>query len=142
MKDLLFGTAGIPLGANPRTTSDGIKHVRNLGLGCMELEFVHSVNISKEKAPEIKKIAEDNNIVLSCHAPYFINLNSLEKEKIKASIDRITNSARVLNLCGGYSVAFHAGFYMGMDSKKVYGTIKNNIKEISRTLKNEGNNHD
>ena len=140
MKDLLFGTAGIPLGANPRTTSDGIKHVRNLGLGCMELEFVHSVNISKEKAPEIKKIAEDNNIVLSCHAPYFINLNSLEKEKIKASIDRITNSARVLNLCGGYSVAFHAGFYMGMDSKKVYDTIKDNIKLIIKALKNEGNN--
>ena len=140
MKDLLFGTAGIPLSANPRTTSDGIKHVKELGLGCMELEFVHSVNISKEKAPEIKKIAEDSNIILSCHAPYFINLNSLEKSKIKASIDRILNSARILNLCGGYSVAFHSGFYMGMDSKKVYGTIKNNIKEISRTLKNEGNN--
>ena len=140
MKDLLFGTAGIPLSANPRTTSDGIKHVRKLGLGCMELEFVHSVNISKEKAPEIKKTAEDNNIVLSCHAPYYINLNSAEKAKVKASIDRITNSARILNLCGGYSVAFHAGFYMGMDSKKVYDTIKNNIKEITRTLKNEENN--
>jgi len=140
MKDLLFGTAGIPLGANPRTTSDGIKHVRNLGLGCMELEFVHSVNISKEKAPEIKKIAEDSNIILSCHAPYFINLNSLEKSKIKASIDRILNSARILNLCGGYSVAFHSGFYMGMDSKKVYDTIKDNLKIIIRTLKNEGNN--
>ena len=140
MKDLLFGTAGIPLSANPRTTSDGIKHVKELGLGCMELEFVHSVNISKEKAPEIKKIAEDSNIILSCHAPYFINLNSLEKSKIKASIDRILNSARILNLCGGYSVAFHSGFYMGMDSKKVYDTIKDNLKIIIRTLKNEGNN--
>ncbi len=45
MKDLLFGTAGIPLSANPRTTGDGIKHVRNLGLGAMEIEFVRSINI-------------------------------------------------------------------------------------------------
>ena len=137
MKQILFGTAGIPLSANPRTTPDGIKHVKKLGLGAMELEFVHSVNISKEKAPEIKKVAEENKIILTCHAPYFINLNSLEKAKVKASIDRIINSARILNICGGYSVAFHAGFYMGQDSKKVYATIKNNLKEIISTLKKE-----
>ena len=140
MKELLFGTAGIPLSANPRTTADGIKHVRNLGLGSMELEFVHSVNISKEKAPEIKKIAEENNIILTCHAPYFINLNSLEEAKVKASIERILNSARILNLCGGYSVAFHPGFYMGQEPKKVYEAIKENLKLIVKTLKNEGNN--
>ena len=140
MKELLFGTAGIPLSANPRTTADGIKHVKKLGLGAMELEFVHSINITKEKAPEIKKIAEENNVVLTCHAPYFINLNSLEKAKVTASIGRILNSARIANLCGGYSVCFHSGFYMGQEPKMVYDTIKNNLKEIVSTLKKEGNN--
>ena len=138
MKELLFGTAGIPLSASPRTTPDGIKHVKKIGLGAMELEFVHSVNITKEKAPEIRKIAEDNNIVLTCHAPYFINLNSLEKAKIKASIERIVNSARITNLCGGYSVCFHAGFYMGQDAKKTYDAIKHSLKEIISILKKEG----
>ena len=140
MKELLFGTAGIPLSANPHTTVDGIKHVKKIGLQAMELEFVHSINITKDKAPEVKRIAEENNIVLTCHAPYFINLNSLEKAKIKASIERILNSARIANLCGGYSVCFHAGFYMGQDSKKVYDTIKQNLKEIISTLKKESNN--
>ena len=139
MKELLFGTAGIPLSANPRTTADGISHVRKLGLGAMELEFVHSVNITKEKAPEIKKTAEENKVVLTCHAPYFINLNSLEKAKIKASIGRILNSARITNLCGGYSVCFHPGFYMGQEPEKVYGTIKRNLNEIVSTLKEENN---
>ena len=83
MKELLFGTAGIPLSAEPRTTIDGIKHVRRLGLGSMELEFVRSVNITKDKSPEVKKAAEENDVVLTCHAPYFINLNSLEKAKIR-----------------------------------------------------------
>src|SRR3989338_5466111 len=117
MNQLLFGTAGIPLSANPRTTGDGIAHVKNLGLGAMEMEFVHSVNISKEKAPEIKKIAENNDIILTCHAPYFINLNSNEPAKLNASIQRILNSARITNLCGGYSVCFHAGFYQGQDPR-------------------------
>ena len=139
MKELLFGTAGIPLSANPRTTIDGIRHVKKLGLGAMELEFVRSINITKEKAPEVKKAAEQNNVVLTCHAPYFINLNSLEKAKIKASIDRILNSARIANLCGAYSVCFHAGFYMGQEPKKVYDTIKQNLKEIVSILKKENN---
>ena len=64
MKELLFGTAGIPLSAEPRTTIDGIKHVRRLGLGSMELEFVRSVNITKDKSPEVKKAAEENDVVL------------------------------------------------------------------------------
>ena len=135
MKELLFGTAGIPLSSNPRTTADGIKHVKRLGLGNMELEFVHSVNITKEKAPLIRKVAEENSVVLTCHAPYYINLNSAEKAKVMASIGRIINSARITNICGGYSVAFHAGFYMGQEPKKVYDTIKHNMKEIISTLK-------
>lgn len=140
MKELLFGTAGIPLSANPRTTGDGIKHVSSLGLGAMELEFVRSINITKEKAPLIKKAAEESNVVLTCHAPYFINLNSLEKAKIAASIGRILGSARIAGLCGGYSVCFHAGFYMGQEPKKAYDAVKNNLKEISSALKKEGNN--
>ena len=139
MKELLFGTAGIPLGANPRTTADGIKHVNSLGLGSMELEFVRSVNISKEKAPEIKRAGEESNVVRTCHAPYFINLNSLEEAKVRASIERILNSARIANLCGAYSVCFHAGFYMGQEPQKVYDEIKKNLKEISSTLKKENN---
>ena len=139
MKELLFGTAGIPLSSNPRTTVDGIKHVRNLGLQAMELEFVRNINITKDKAPEVKKSAEQSNVVLTCHAPYFINLNSLEKAKIKASIDRILNSARIAHLCGGYSVCFHAGFYMNMEQKKVYDIIKHNLKEIISALKKENN---
>ena len=138
MKELLFGTAGIPLSSSPRTTSDGIRHVKKLGLGSMEMEFVHSVNISREKAPEIRKIAEENGIVLTCHAPYYINLNSSKKETVRASIERIANSARITSLCGGWSVCFHAGYYEMQDAKKVYDTIKGNIKEIVCTLKEEG----
>lgn len=138
MKELLFGTAGIPLSAKG-TTADGIGHVRKLGLDAFELEFVRSINISKEKAPLIKKAAEESNVVLTCHAPYYINLNSSEIGKVEASIDRILNSARIANLCGAYSVTFHAGFYMGQEPKKVYDAIKHNLKEITSALKKESN---
>ena len=71
MDKLLFGTAGIPIVAKGTSTAEGIKSVKKLGLGAMELEFVRSINISKDRAPEIKKVAEQNNIVL--HAMLLIS---------------------------------------------------------------------
>jgi len=140
MESLLFGTAGIPSVSKGLTTAEGIASVKRLGLGVMELEFVRSVNITKEKAPEVKKSAEENNIILTCHAPYYINLNSLEKVKLKASIYRILNSARTANLCGAWSVCFHPGFYQKSTKEEAYNRVKKAIDEISETLKKENNN--
>lgn len=138
MKELLFGTAGIPISSKGSTTAEGIASVRELGLGAMELEFVRSINITKQKAPEIKKAAEKNNIILTCHAPYFINLNSHEEKKLKDSIERILNSARIASLCGAWSVVFHAGFYQKHTRDETYKRISNSIKSISSALKQEG----
>ncbi|HLC92933.1 MAG TPA: hypothetical protein VJH23_04440, partial [archaeon] len=78
---LLFATPGIPTSTQPRDTANGIKQINKLGLGAMELEFVQSVFITKEKAPEIRKVVDAEQVVLTCHAPYFINLNAVEPQK-------------------------------------------------------------
>ncbi|HZX19422.1 MAG TPA: TIM barrel protein [archaeon] len=134
-KKLLFAPAGIPFSTKPRDTGNGIKQTKKLGLGAMELEFVHSVNISKEKAPEIKKIAEEEEIVLTCHAPYFINLNAIEPQKKGASRSRIMQSAKILDACGGYSVCFHPGFYLGQEPASVYSNVKKEMEKILEEVK-------
>src|SRR3989338_5682641 len=122
MEKLLFGTAGIPASSSG-PTAVGIGDVKKLGLGAMELEFVHSVNISKEKAPEVKQAHEKNGVELTCHAPYYINLNALKLKKKGASRGRIVNAATRLWECGGYSCCFHPGFYMGGKPDIVFSTI-------------------
>src|SRR3989338_2226188 len=102
MKELLFGTAGIPHSTPKPGTQEGIAHVKRLELAAMEMEFVHSVNISEEKAPLVKKAAEENGVPLTCHGQYFINLNSREAEKVKASQQRIFKAAHIADLCGAY----------------------------------------
>lgn len=134
MDKLRFGTAGIPTSTKGDTIS-GIEDVRKLGLDSFELEFVRSINIKKEKAPEVNEAAKKNNIVLTCHAPYFINLNSEDNKKFHASISYITNSAKITSLCGGWSVCFHAGYYQGKDPKKVYEKIKEGVKKILQEVK-------
>ncbi|MBI2136514.1 TIM barrel protein [Candidatus Woesearchaeota archaeon] len=136
---LNFGTAGIPISTEDRSTENGIRRIKELGLGSMELEFVRVVNISKEKAPIINKIREENDIVLTCHGQYFINLNAVENEKIAASKQRILNAARIANLCGAFSMTFHAAYYLNMEKASVYKTVKDNLKEIIEILKQENN---
>ena len=57
MKQLLFGTAGIPISAKGLGTIEGIGEVRKLGLDAMELEFVRNINITKDKTSEVKESA-------------------------------------------------------------------------------------
>ncbi|MBI5389154.1 TIM barrel protein [Candidatus Woesearchaeota archaeon] len=139
MNKLLFGTAGIPLSTKKSGTVEGIKRVRELGLDCQEMEFVHGVKMGAELAAQVKKTAQDENVVLTAHGPYYINLNSAEKEKQGASITRILDTARVANLCGGYSITFHPAFYQGASSEKVYPVVKDALKTIIKTLNDEGN---
>src|SRR3989338_425481 len=134
---LLFGTAGIPIATQPRNTANGIECVRKLGLDAMEMEFVHSVNVSAANAPLVRKASERNKVRLTCHGQYYINLNS--EEKGDASRQRVINAARISWLCGGWSVCFHAGYYMGQHADSAYERVKRHISQITRTLRDEGN---
>lgn len=136
---LLFGSAGIPVSTENRSTENGIRRVKELGLGAMELEFVRSVNITEDRAPEVKKVAQDNNVVLTCHGQYYINLNSDKKSTIKASVERILTAARIADLCGAGSLTFHSAYYMKRKPEKVYKQVKKKLEEITETLQDEGN---
>jgi len=141
MDKLLFGTAGIPIECSSAggKTIDGVRFVRKLGLDAMELEFVRSVNLDETTAKEVGRVAKKENVLLTCHAPYYINLNSLEKMKIGASRSRIIKSAKIANLAGAKSVTFHAGFYLGMEKETVYQNILKQIRKIAVSLREEDN---
>src|SRR3989344_768332 len=132
---LKFGTSGIPLSTNPHDTINGINQVKNLGLDAMELEFVHSINVSKEKAPMVKEMSQKKDIILTAHSPYAINLNAKEKPKWHASISRIVQASKISYLCGAYSVCFHPAYYMKDNKETVYNKVKEAIKLILQELK-------
>lgn len=138
MRDLLFGTAGVPHSAKVASTTAGIERVAELGLGCMELEFVRGVKMSEENALAVAEIAKGKRIALSAHAPYFINLNAREPEKIKASQERLLHAARIASLCGAQTIVFHAAFYLADPPAKVYNVVKRELREVVGQLVAEG----
>ena len=136
---LRFGTAGIPLSTpKPATTREGISHVRMLGLDAMELEFVHSIFLKKERAPEIGTLAREQDVLLTAHAPYYINLNSSDEKKRSASAKRILDTARVAHAASAYSITYHPGFFMKESPDRVFERIRTAIRDIERTLEDEG----
>jgi deoxyribonuclease-4 len=139
MAELLFGTGGTPRSTRAPSTIAGIERIAELGLGCMELEFVQGVRMGKETALQVAEAAKKFKIKLTAHAPYFINLNSSEIDKVKASQYRIIQTARIAALCGAESIVFHAAFYGGEPVDKVYNTVKQNLSEVLHQLTQEKN---
>ncbi|MEK7280967.1 MAG: TIM barrel protein [Chloroflexota bacterium] len=136
---LLFGTAGIPLSTPVQTTAAGIEHIRALGLDCLEVQFVRGVKMGTSAARLVQDMAQQNKVRLSVHAPYYINLNAKETEKLAASEAMLLQSARVGHLCGANTVVFHAGVYFGNPPPQVYQRVKETLVRLTRQLRQEGN---
>ena len=139
MAGLLFGTGGTPHSAKTASTIDGIKRIAELGLGCMEIEFVRGVRMGEAGARLVADTAAKEGVKLSAHAPYFINFNAHEPEKIRASQNRLLQTARIASLCRAESVVFHAAFYLGDSPEKAYTTVKEYLEEVLNQLKRENN---
>lgn len=134
---LIFGTAGIPRSTKASNSVAGIARVRELGLDCMELEFVQGVRMSEKVAVNVLEAARRENIALSVHAPYYINLNSSEEEKLKASMERIYQAARIGSLCGAESIVLHAAFYQKSSREAAYQNVSKALSELAGRLRGE-----
>jgi len=139
VESLLFGTGGTPHSARSPSTIDGIRRIAELGLECMEIEFVQGVRMGEASARQVAEVAAEKEITLTAHAPYFINLNASDIEKIRASQERILQTARIGSICGAVSIVFHAAFYMGDPPDKVYDNVKKRLEEVIARLKGENN---
>jgi len=132
---LLFGTGGVPLSAESRSTEAGIERIAELGLGCMEVEFVQGVKMSPEVAVSVGELAARKNVVLTAHGPYFVNLNAVERQKVHMSKERILQTARIAALFGARSITFHAAFYLKNTPAETYAMVKRHLQEVMNTLR-------
>ena len=135
MDKLYFLTAGVPLRAGNKGYEVGFKVLDDMNLDGLELEFVRGVRISDKS----REVVGATKKIITAHAPFYVNLNAREVEKVEASSQRIIETADVTNSLGGYSITFHAGFYLGQDAELVYNNIKSQIKIITECLEKNNN---
>ena len=138
MEELKFLTAGMPLRTDKKKGySDAFDVLNDMNLDGIEVEFVQGVRMSETSRKLVKEASK--KYTFTAHGPYYINLNAREQEKIDASITRIVDTAMVAKEFGGYSITYHAAFYLGNDKEVVFKRVVEQTSKIIDILEKENN---
>ena len=109
---ILFGAAGESDSFRQQGYKNGSQmplYLKGMGLDAFEYQCGRGVRVSEKSALPIRQQAQQQGIVYSLHAPYYISMSSLEEEKRLNSVDYILQSARAIRLLGGRRIIFHSG---------------------------------
>jgi deoxyribonuclease IV len=136
----LFGTVGSPLSTpkRPGGSIGAIIRMRELGLDALELGWVNSVRVSEATCLNIKQTGLEHNVLISVHAPYFINLNADEVEWPK-SRKRLMDAAHFGNLAGATDIIFHPGSYFKLTPEEVLPAAITRLEGCVQELRENGN---
>lgn len=130
---LHFAVAGIPTTTpRPGGTVEGLHEAHRLGITAMEIEWVQRVPMNPDRMQEIRSTAEKLGMYLTCHAPYYVNLNSPEPAKLAASKKRVIDALSMAELAGIKSVCVHPAFYLGMDPKIAFDNVRRAVADIMK----------
>ncbi|MBQ6803164.1 MAG: TIM barrel protein [Clostridia bacterium] len=124
-----------------KSTWQAPKWLKEMGLSAYEYSFGRGVSLSDEMAEKIAGEARAQDIAMSAHAPYFINLANPDPEKRENSYRYITESARLVNILGGDRVVVHVGAVMKLDWETALQNCRDGIKEAYRRLEDLGLSH-
>jgi len=111
-----FGTAGNGdafYGAGHKSSLEAPAWLRGLGLAAYEYQCVRGVNISERTARALGERAVENDIALSIHAPYYINLAGEDPVLLAKSKNHLLKSLRAAHWMGATRVVFHPGSAKG-----------------------------
>ena len=135
-----FGTVGSPIATpkKPGGSVGAIIYTRELGMGALELGWVRSVRVSEKTCAKIRETAEEHDVLLSVHAPYYINLNADEGEWPK-SRQRLMDAAHYGNLAGATEIIFHPGSYFGRPPQEVLPIAIKRLQGCVDELRANGN---
>lgn len=132
-----FGPAGRPIGYKGKTTQV-CYYIKEIGLDAFEYQATYGVRINKQSALELKDNAKKNNILVSMHAPYYINLCSQKEETVKNSITRLVQSAKAGDWLDSYRIVFHMGFYTKFSPEEAMKKCKDTIKILLGNVESLG----
>jgi deoxyribonuclease-4 len=130
-----FGTVGAPIStpAKPGGSVGAIQRIRELNLDAFELGWVQAVRVTEKSCELIKAEGKKQDVSLSVHAPYFINLNADESEWPK-SRKRLWDAAYYGYLAGASDIIFHPGSYFGRQPSGVLKVVIPRLQDLTAEL--------
>ena len=137
----VFGPAGNAENFPYKSSADAPKWLRELGLDCYEYQCGKGVHVGEESARKIGLAARENGIVLSLHAPYFINLANPDPEALQKTVGYITGACLVADRMGAKRVVIHSGALMKRTRREALDTALRSLKEVIAACDGAGFGH-
>jgi len=137
-----FGPAGIPpsfkvFGARLLNIP---RFLREENLDAFEYQAVRwgqKPQMKQEDAESLGAEARKNNVLLSLHGSYYVNLSG-KNEVVEASKKRIVACATAANWMGAYVVVFHMGFYGRLEKSYAFRICVDALKDIVAEIRSLG----
>ncbi len=137
----LFGPAGNSdsfAESGHKKTTEAPAFVHGFGLPAYEYQCGHGVRVSEQTAAAFREEAEKYQITVSLHAPYYISLSSVEKEKRDNSIEYILQSAQAAKLLGAKRVVVHSGSAGKISREEALALAKDTLRRAAERLREAG----
>jgi len=104
---MIFGVAGVPTNYKGKF-KDLFNWLREMGLNAYEIQCVYGFKVSDVNKEIIRK-EQQNNIHFSIHAPYYINLGSLNAPVVARSKENMKQGIELAKSLGVNRIIFHPG---------------------------------
>ena len=109
--------------------------LKEKGLSAYEYSFTRGFTIKNETAILLGEKAQENDILISAHAPYYINLANPSEEMIQKSFGYITRGIELLSYMKGNHYCIHVGSCGKLDRGDALIKVKTNLKRIVDIVK-------
>ena len=137
----IFGPAGNAENFPYKSSADAPKWLKEIGLDCYEYQCGKGVHVGEESARKIGLAAKENGIVLSLHAPYFINLANPDPEALQKTIGYITGACLAADWMGARRVVIHSGALMKRTRREAQDTALRSLREVIAACDSAGFGH-
>ena len=115
--------------------------IADFGLDCYEYQCGKGVHVGADTAVKIGVNARAAGIVLSLHAPYFINLANPDRDALQKTIGYITAGCQVADWMGAGRVVIHSGALMKRSRREALDIAKKSLFEVIAACDDQGFSH-
>ena len=134
-----FGPGGNSISFGKRKFPEELpQYLAELGLNGYEIECGRGVRVSAKTYDLLPKLAQENGIALTLHAPYFISLSSVEEEKRANSVDYIRESAEAAQKLGARKIVVHSGSCAKMTREQALALASDTLQKAQQSLDENG----
>lgn len=135
---ITFGPGGNSESFAKRKFPDDLpEYLKSFGLNGYEIECGRGVRISEAAIERLPKLAKENGIYLTLHAPYFISLSGVVEETRLKSVEYILQSARAASAVGAKKIVVHSGSCSKITREEATELAKDTLKKAQKALDDE-----